>query len=105
MAVYTIIRFFDGRRVVTLGVELSGKFEYIPRAELNTIPASLTAIFQDIYNTRGNLNFFRIKRNPPKYHDLLSICVYSNRSQTPKPVDYTPFDLDVKIKNESFVRI
>ena len=68
MAIHAIIRFFNGRRVVTLGVELGGKFENVPGAVLNTIPASLTPIFQDIYNTGGNLNFFRIKRNPPKYH-------------------------------------
>ena len=105
MAVYAIIRFLDSGGMVALGIELSGEFKDFPRAEFNTIPASLTAIFQDIYNTRGNLNFFRIKRNPPKYHDLLSICVLLNWPQTPKFVDYTSFDLDVKIKNESFDRI
>jgi hypothetical protein len=68
MAVHAIIRFLNGRRVVALGVELGGKFEDIPGAVFNTIPASLAAIFDDIYNTRRNLNFFRIKRNPPKYH-------------------------------------
>ena len=68
MAVHAIIRSFDGRRVVTLGVELGGKFEDVPGAEFNTIPATLTPIFKDMYNTGGDLNFFRIKRNPPKYH-------------------------------------
>jgi len=68
MAIHAIIRFFNGRRVVALGVELGGKLEDVPGAVFNTIPASLAPIFDDIYNTGGNLNFFRIKRNPPKYH-------------------------------------
>ncbi len=68
MAVHAIIRFFNGGGVVALGVELGGKFEDVPWAVFNTIPATLTPIFDDIYNTGGNLNFFRIKRNPPKNH-------------------------------------
>ena len=68
MAVDAIIRFLNSGGVVALGVELGGKFENVPRAVFDTIPASLAAIFDDIYNTGGNLNFFRIKRNPPKYH-------------------------------------
>ena len=68
MAVDAIIRFLNGRWLVALGVELGGKFENIPGAVFDTIPAALAPIFQDIYNTGGNLNFFRIKRNPPKYH-------------------------------------
>jgi hypothetical protein len=72
MTVHAIIRFFHGGGVVTLGVELGGKFEDVPGAEFNTISASLAPIFQDVYNTGGNLNFFRIKRNPPKYHRTFS---------------------------------
>ena len=68
MAIDAIIRFLNGGGVVALGVELGGKCEDLPGAVFNTIPASLTPIFDDIYNTGGNLNFFRIKRNPPKYH-------------------------------------
>jgi len=68
MAIDAIIRFLNGGGVVALGVEPGGKFENVPGAVFNTIPASLAPIFDDIDNTGGNLNFFRIKRNPPKYH-------------------------------------
>ena len=38
MAVHAIIRFLNGRRVVTLGVELGRKFENVPwgRTQYNT---------------------------------------------------------------------
>jgi len=68
MAVHAIIRFFDSGGVVALGIELGGKLEDIPGAVFNTIPTTLTPIFENMYNTGGDLNFFRIKGNPPKYH-------------------------------------
>jgi len=68
MAVDAIIWFFNGGGVVALGVELGGKLKDVPRAVFDTIPTTLTPIFEDMYNTGGDLNFFRIKGNPPKYH-------------------------------------
>jgi hypothetical protein len=47
----------------------------MPWAEFDAVTTSLASIFQDIHNTRGNLNFFRIERNPPEFHGPSLISV------------------------------
>ena len=68
MAVHAFFRPFNGGRMIALGVEPGGKFQDLPRTEFDAEATTLAAIFEDIYDTGCNLNVFRIKRNPPKYH-------------------------------------
>jgi hypothetical protein len=58
VAVYAIVRFPDSGGVVALDVKPGGEFKYIPWAEFNAIPTPLAPIFEYIYNTGGNMDFF-----------------------------------------------
>ena len=57
VAIHTVIRFFDKGRVITFLVELWWKFKNPLWTVFDAVPASFTAIFEDMYLSPGNLYF------------------------------------------------
>jgi hypothetical protein len=68
MTIYTLIRTFHAGRMIPLFVEFGRKFKHLLWTKLNTEPAPLAAVFQDVDLTTRYLDLFNVKGNPPECH-------------------------------------
>jgi hypothetical protein len=51
--------------MVSFSVEPGGKLQYLPGAVFDAEATAFAAVFKDMYDADGGLDFFRIERNPP----------------------------------------
>jgi hypothetical protein len=68
VAVDAIVRFLDGRRVISLTVEAVGKLQNIPGAISNTIAAPLATLLDNVNDPPRNQDLIRIQRYSPIFH-------------------------------------
>ena len=71
MAVHTLVRFLDHRRVISLEVEPSRKVQNRLGAKLYTIAAPFASVVEDMHDALGDLNLPGIQWSSPKVHVIL----------------------------------
>jgi hypothetical protein len=88
MTVDTGIRLFHHGRTVPFDVVAVGELEDIPGTKGDAVTAALTAFFNDVDNPTGYLDFGRIERGPPIFHECPSFkpmlrvsCFFSETSR------------------------
>ena len=68
MAVDTVIRFFDLRRMIALLVESSRKFQNFLGTEFDAEPTSFASFIKDMYDAARNLDVIHIQGGSPEGH-------------------------------------
>jgi hypothetical protein len=85
MAIDTVLRLFDIRRMIALLVESSRKLQDFLGAEFDAEPTAFASIVKDMHHAARNLNVVHIQGGSPESHDItLNLFgILQNRKLTP----------------------